>query len=113
MHFRRWGVVACAAIKNGPQAAQNIREVDGAGLPLRMPCPTDSATAMHEAGWAHEAPSAVTTRPGDEAVRAKVRVAAATVAMTLFASGAIDARTTAEVVVDGESLKGFVETAKA
>ena len=33
MHFRRWGVVACAAIKNGPQAAQNIREVDGAGLP--------------------------------------------------------------------------------
>ena len=33
--------------------------------------------------------------------------------MTLFASGAIDARTTAEDVVDGESLKGFVETAKA
>ena len=46
-------------------------------------------------------------------MKAILRVAAVVAAMTVFAGNTVDARTTAGEVVDRESLKGFVETAKA
>ena len=46
-------------------------------------------------------------------MRGRLQVAPAIAAMLVFASGAADARTTAAEVVDRESLRGFVETAKS
>ena len=45
-------------------------------------------------------------------MKGRLRAAAVIAAMMVFASNAVDAHTTAGEVVDRESLKGFVETAK-